>query len=90
MPRADWWSQLVFISGQNRMTRSDLILAAANKDGGAHVDAALTPEYEQLYTGFIRITIGGEPIPHPNIHLIGLRQLGYEVLHSPDIQHLLL
>jgi hypothetical protein len=28
--------------------RKDIILGAANKDGGAHVDAELRPDYEQL------------------------------------------
>ena len=31
-----------------QVSRKDVVLVAADKDGGAHVDSALTPEYERL------------------------------------------
>jgi hypothetical protein len=43
-----WWNQVVMILDFQRMTRRDIVLAAANKDGGAHVDSQLTKEYETL------------------------------------------
>ncbi len=35
---ADWWEQPVFIRDKKAYTRKDVVLSAANKDGGAHVD----------------------------------------------------
>jgi hypothetical protein len=34
----DWWEQPVFIRDKKAYTRKDIVLSAANKDGGAHVD----------------------------------------------------
>ena len=54
MPVADWWHQILIQPGPNTpITRRDIVLGAANKDGGAHVDAELTPEYSQLAKGFL-------------------------------------
>jgi hypothetical protein len=48
----EWWRQSIFIlDAQTWVSRSDVVLAAADKDGGAHVDARLTPEYERLIKG---------------------------------------
>jgi len=44
----EWWGQVVYIYGQVQATRKSLILGAANKDGGAHVDTKLNKEYEAL------------------------------------------
>ena len=50
-PVADWWRQIIYVVRQGSiLRRRDLVLAASNKDGGAHVDANLTPEYETLAT----------------------------------------
>ena len=67
------------------------VLAAANKDGGAHVDSKLSAEYEALAKdgavgSFVYQTQGqrvGAPIQ--DAHLVSLRQLGYELLHSPEL-----
>ena len=34
----EWWAQPVFIRDKVVYTRKDVVLSAANKDGGAHVD----------------------------------------------------
>jgi hypothetical protein len=68
------------------LRRKDIALDAADKDGGAHVDAKLTPAYERLIadsteSGFFSSdkagdrTIGGH-------HYVALRQLGCEILNS--------
>jgi hypothetical protein len=47
----DWWNQTVFVlprGEDRRISRKDIVLVAANKDGGAHVDTELTPQYESL------------------------------------------
>lgn len=79
--------------------RKDIILGAANKDGGAHVDAELAPNYEQLSnSGALRMyemeisLTNGETVhlpPLEDAHLIYLRQMGHEVLQSPDLWILL-
>lgn len=86
----EWWYQLIYVPRQGvTITRRKLVLAAANKDGGAHVAAALTLEYEALLSMWVRHTSSAEKdLPLDDIHLIGLRQLGYEVLHSPQIEQM--
>ena len=87
-----WWNQTVFVLGKTRASRNDLVLAAANKDGGAHVDAKLTEEYETLRTsgvrGFFHYSPTGEAgtfTPIMDTHLIYIRQMGHEVLNSPEL-----
>lgn len=87
----DWWEQPVMILQHVPLTRRDVVLTAANKDGGAHVDAKLTPEYEALIAPgsvgtLIREVDGGvSATPVTNGHLVALRQMGYELLNSPDL-----
>jgi hypothetical protein len=91
----DWWDQIVFVlaHGQDRrISRKDIVLVAANKDGGAHVDAALTPQYESLKRlGGTLLSvvsnIGGEvkKIEFENIHGLLIRQMVYELLNSPAL-----
>jgi len=95
VPVSKWWNQTVMILGaQNRITRKMIVLAAANKDGGAHVDAALTSEYEALARGGAVGTFVYESKersreePIDNAHLVSLRQMGHELLHSPQLRAL--
>ena len=62
-------------------------MVASNKDGGAHVDKKLSKEYgETAKSGFLgTITVGDTTIPIDNTHLTALRQIGYELLNSPEI-----
>lgn len=61
VPIRQWWEMPVYVrtqfvrnsSGQDEtqhthLRRKDIILAAANRDGGAHVDEKLEPNYERL------------------------------------------
>lgn len=49
MDFADWWTQPVFVDQSGRkLTRKDLVMTAANQDGGAHVDPALNASYAEL------------------------------------------
>lgn len=78
-----------------RITRKEIVLAAANKDGGAHVDQSLTSEYQALSSdgavGAFVYETQGERIETPiqDAHLVSLRQMGYELLHSPMLLKLL-
>ncbi len=62
-----------------------------SKDGGAHVDTGLPPEYAWVAEGTDwKATFnpdGGKsvevPLQFP--HLAAIRQMGYEVLNSPEL-----
>jgi hypothetical protein len=57
-----WWQQVVWrLNPETAISRKALVLAAANKDGGAHVDAELSGEYEQLAAGPFRGFFGWSP-----------------------------
>lgn len=96
LPANDWWNQVVMIlDAQTRLSRKDIVCVAANKDGGAHVDEKLTKEYAQLTAdgaigGFVYRNLDGthfEPIT--NAHFVCLRQMGYEILNSPDLVNMI-
>jgi hypothetical protein len=92
----DWWdSEPIFQHGGVEYTRRQIICSAANKDGGAHVDAKLQEYYEGLLAGECAIGITGDleydgPAPFPqnvtiypsNAHLALLRQFAHEMLKS--------
>jgi hypothetical protein len=70
-----------------------LVLSAAEKDGGAHVDAELEPFYEDLASGMMSLGLDASDLtyngPAPfdqskahypaNLHLAMIRQFGHEV-----------
>jgi hypothetical protein len=76
------------------VSRKDLALWAANKDGGAHVDANLGLGLERVKNGMDFTWTVGWPdgsshiVKCRDLHLAALRQFGYEVLHSPDLLEL--
>jgi hypothetical protein len=90
-----WWRQVVVLLERGRqISRRDLVLAAANRDGGAHVDD-LTPDYQRLTDGsWVLASQCAAPGPDEDLlgqdifretHFMALRQIGYEVLNSPDL-----
>ncbi|MGV9635490.1 hypothetical protein ACWDO0_15000 [Nocardia rhamnosiphila] len=96
IPMDDWWdNEVVFTHDGKNYSRSMIIRAAANKDGGAHVDATLEEYYRVLQAGEYAIGItpnftGGEITRWPpgvtiypnNAHLALLRQFAHEVICS--------
>lgn len=79
----DWWRQTVYVLAPTiHLSRRDIVLAAANKDGGAHVDERLTPDYELLITpGSLGLLVSehqGLRIEQPisDGHFVALRQDG--------------
>lgn len=95
MKAEEWYNETVFVlsHGTDRaISRKDIILTAANKDAGAHVDANLTPQYESLKQlggtwSAVEWKIGWEHkiIQFENIHQVILRQMAYELLNSPAL-----
>ncbi|MEU1523960.1 hypothetical protein ABZ413_17340 [Nocardia rhamnosiphila] len=93
----DWWSQeVVFAHNGQSHSRSMIVKAAANRDGGAHVDdKKLQAYYRVLQAGEYAIGITtdftfdgpplwpqGETIYPNNAHLALLRQFAHEVTCS--------
>lgn len=86
-----WWNQVVYIYGKIHATRKSLVLGAANKDGGAHVDAKLNKEYEALMLtgerGWFRYSPTSDHRFQPvmNEHFLYIRQMGFELMNSPEL-----
>ena len=82
----DWWNMVVFIDKNGSETsRRDLILAVANKDGGAHVNPVLDEKYANLSRGNslawrFRSQRGDVPLEGPE--KAAVRQIAHEVLKS--------
>lgn len=54
----DWWNQHIYLfPNAQAYSRRDIVLAAANKDGGAHVDKVLPVMYARLVSGHASSTI---------------------------------
>ena len=82
----EYWVAPIFKDSKgNVFTREDLVLAIANKDGGAHID----PELEESYVDLTRNNSLGwiygndaESGPLKDASLSAIRQIGHEVLKS--------
>ena len=88
VPFDDWWGERVFENSKSSLTRGDLVLAIANKDGGAHFDT----EVDERYDSFRKSWSGGSSLVgrqsglkrgYDNIPIYpAVRQIAYELLHS--------
>jgi hypothetical protein len=92
----EWWkSETVFCFGGLKYFRKHIVLSAANKDGGAHVDSDLEKYYTTLSSGIFSFGItgnltyvGAPPFKQGvtqyanNAHLALLRQFGHEAVES--------
>ncbi len=82
----EWWNMVTFIDKNGSETsRRDLILAVANKDGGAHVDPVLDDKYANLSRGNSLAwrfsgPRGDAPLEGPE--KAAVRQIAHEVLKS--------
>ncbi len=85
-PFDEWWNSAVFSdSQQNTLSRKDLVLTAANQDGGAHVDTALDEIYARLSKdnsmGWV-YTDGRGASPLPGPERAAIRQIAHELLKT--------
>lgn len=84
-----WWDQTIYIHANEPYSRKDVVLAAAHKDGGAHVDEP-DVDLKALRDGFwmkVSRNAAGEEV-HESIgdtHFRMLRRLADELLHSPGL-----
>jgi len=84
-----WWnSDVVAAYSGETYTRKRIVLDAANKDAGTHVEASLPKRLRILKDGPWRIAnakTGEAQWVQKNLHFQYLRQIAYEVLHSPSL-----
>lgn len=89
----EWMNEIIFCATpddsrkRHILTRQMLIITARDKDGGAHVDSELNNVSEYILSK-LGVTLGGmstRKITTANYHMFMLRQLGYEILNSPDL-----
>lgn len=85
-PLDEWWQQPLYVRNDIRVTRKNLVLTAANKDGGAHVDPNLSREYQELNAGLWTFVTETTETKFSESHFYFLRQIGYEIINSPDLQ----
>lgn len=82
----EWWNRVIFSDKDGSHTsRRDLILAVANKDGGAHVDPVLDEKYANLtrrnsLAWRFKGPRGDVPLEGPE--KAAVRQIAHEVLKS--------
>lgn len=87
VPFDDWWETVVLADAAgSKLTRREIVLAVANKDGGAHVDPDLDGAYANLtklggislkyYVGDVEHQMATPP------ELASIRQIAHEVLKS--------
>jgi len=82
-----WWNKIVFVDRKgNKLTRRNLVLAVANKDGGAHVDHELDKGYADITRfdslGFVFVQDGNKRHFATHPELASVRQISHEVLKS--------
>lgn len=84
-PFEQWWSAPVSkLRDGSTVSRKEYVLAAANREGGGHVDPALDPLFERFERqnpfGWVLHEGSGAPRPFSeNAPLVAIRQIAFEV-----------
>ncbi len=83
---SDFWESDIFVDNKgNRFSRKKLVLAIANKDGGAHIDPELDQEYAELTKQNSLGWIYGNNLesgPIENASAAAVRQITHEILKT--------
>jgi len=86
VPFEKWWNGTALsVDEKHRFSRRDLVLAVANKDGGAHIDPELDKRYQEVSRlnalGW-SFTVNGIKKDFGNPVLMTIRQIAYELVES--------
>lgn len=80
----EWWEQIIYEDQYSnyKLSRKDLILSSAEKDGYSHFDPILNEEYKKfLQADSLELVINGEKIKFINNPAKNsIRQIGFEVI----------
>ena len=83
---SEWFNEVIFqdLSGNMTLTRWDAIKMVANKDGGAHLDPNIPPEYESFRSkNLFKIRCNNDNvICSRNPVYVSIRQIAWEVIES--------
>lgn len=82
----DWWEKDIVLkdTNGNTYTRKKLVLFAANKDGGAHVDPDLDDDYSAILDGTAMGWRTGDGSPLTDVMAHSIRQMAFELLETLD------
>ena len=85
----EWWEEEeIFVSSESVLTRKDLVLSMANKDGGAHFDTKVQKKYDDFRYSWsggstLKGIQSGISRGYDNIPIYpAIRQIGYELLKT--------
>ena len=84
----EWWNEEIWSENQLKLSRKDIVLSAANQDGGAHFDANPSTNTRGLKAGpTVTVKINGKLVENglTNHHYPMIRQISYEVLKSNEL-----
>jgi hypothetical protein len=91
LPLEEWWNEIVWIQ-EATLTRKQIVLNAANKEGGAHIEANAPKAVKDLRKGLsqiISMQINGVEVGTPaNYHFVLLRQFAHELLNCQRLLEL--
>jgi hypothetical protein len=85
VPFSEWWVERVYALNDLALTRKQLVLTAANHDGGAHVDPDLPANYVALADSLWTLAVAGDQQEKPLQAMLTIWQIGYEFGLSPGI-----
>lgn len=84
----EWWDEVVWMQ-DTPLSRKQIVLNTANKEGGAHVDVKVPKAVSELRTGLaqlVSVKVNGVEVGSPsNYHFLLLRQFAYELLNSSSL-----
>lgn len=87
----EYWNKIVFKDNKNnQFSRKDLVLAVADKDGGAHVDKTVNEAYFELSRNNSIGWVHNSGDTHKNVEgaeMAAIRQIAHEILKVFDTNY---
>ncbi len=84
----DWWSMEIIKIGGISLTRKQIILHVANKDGGAHIDDSLPEQYHKTKKSKLNLNIMGiDTDLERNVVFASVAQIGWELQSSIKLKN---